>query len=752
MKQTIILSIALCCALNAKEFTYKGEDTGEASRYLKTSTSLGTNLKDFQFSGTNNNKLTFDYSPFAGSSIVNPQDVFGTEENDQDVYDNKFIMINGQANGFTYAAISSSGKAYRNTAIIENGTIKTLTGGFSNYNNAYENKVEIKGGTVDVVYGAQISGVDTNTAYKNTVEITGGEITNAIGASTNPTTEHGGDLYQNEVIISNGTIKGFIAGAHNDKNRSAYNNKVTIKNTAKIDGSIFGSRIEDGNLRATGNTVTIGDISKPENSKNKIMLKKDQTIIYGGYCSNSSNCNKSDIFSGNTLNLHHVSDLEIKNIQNFEYINFILSNQLEKEASILKITDAGLTDLSKTKIGVMMSGGINTKLNIGDKFILIEKPKGGNIETPENLANTMNESAKTTRVTSGVSKIYTFELKTETNNAVPAVPPQGPNLKPSVQKIIAVVSETQDNPKQKNIAETSAMMGGIVNEGSEAISGIAIKNANTASTISGGELANFGSIGGSNVRLNSGSHVDVKGFNFVAGISKQVLDMITYGAFIEYGVGNYDSYNNFGNAGTAHGKGTSKYIGAGLLAKFDLTNNYYTEASIRAGKIRSDYKSTDINPAQMAEFKSSRMYMGAHIGLGKIFEINDNQNLDIYSKFFITRLGADTIEVIGEKIKFHTSNSMRARIGTRYSNGFNDSIWGYAGAAFEREFNSDAKATNLTQNERIKSPTLKGNTAIGELGTKIQTPIKPLNIEINLQAMVGKREGVSGGINAEFKF
>ncbi|PPB74624.1 autotransporter outer membrane beta-barrel domain-containing protein [Campylobacter hyointestinalis] len=728
IKRFSLFSLALCSALYSTEFTYDGTN---GNGYLKQQQSgfdfiLSNNI-------TNGNKLTFNYNP-NGSGVINPKQAFVVDvKTDKDVYNNTFTIINGKVTEYVYTASSERGKAYNNKLIINGGKLYNAIAGFSNYSDAYDNYVLVTNGAdiEDTIIGAMISGVDTNKAYNNTVEVQGGTINNVLGAATFAVGSNGGDIYNNKVLITGGTINGYVAGGENNNNKSAYSNTVEIKG-GEFKKDIYGGRIDTASQVAVNNRVII------DGSDGKNILFND-SVFYGGYLNNANGQIAKDIFTGNTLIIKNKKDISIKDVKNFEFLNFYLPENIAKDDTVLTLNATDETDLSRSKIGVAMSSG-GIKLNLGDEIKLIEKTNGI-IKAPSDLTNTLDGQARTQKVVSGVSKIYTFSLSA----------PNEPNSQ-DVKKIVARVSEVEDNKKQKNIAETSAMMGAMVNEGAQMASSSGMKNASSATMGNGGESSNFGALGGQNVRLNSGSHVDVKGLSFIAGVSKQANDAFMYGAFVEAGFGNYDSYNDFGAVGSAHGWGDNKYYGGGFLGKFDMIKNYYLEASVRAGRVYSDYKSSDINPSQNAEFESSRIYWGGHIGFGKIFELNSVSNLDIYTKFFVTRLGSDEIEVIGEKIKYHNSNSIRARLGSRYSYYLDDNFEIYGGAAFEREFNSDAKATNLTQNQDLVSPTLKGNTAIGEFGFKFKTPFKPLTLDLNLQGLTGKREGVTGGINAEFKF
>lgn len=728
IKRFSLFSLALCSALYSTDFTYDGKN---GNGYLNSENfTLTSNV-------TNGNKLTFNYNP-DDSGVTNPKQAFVVDvKTDEDVYNNTFTIINGKVTEHVYTASSEKGKAYNNKLIINGGKLYIAMAGFSNDSDAYDNYVLVTDGIIEeTVYGANISGVDTNRAYNNTVEVQGGTIKNVVGAATSAVNTNGGDIYNNKVLITGGTINGYVAGGENNNNKSAYSNTVEIKG-GEFKKDIYAGKIDTASQVATNNTVII------DGSDGGNITFTNNIILYGGYLNpDNFDPNKQtikDVFTGNTLIIKNKKSISIKDIKNFEFLNFYLPENIAKDDTVLTLSATEVTDLSRSKIGVAMStGGI--KLNLGDEIKLIEKTHGI-IKAPSDLTNTLDGQARTQKVVSGVSKIYTFSLS-------------APNEQNSqdVKKIVARVSEVEDNEKQKNIAETSAMMGAMVNEGAEMASSSGMKNASSATMGNGGESSNFGALGGQNVRLNSGSHVDVKGLSFIAGVSKQANDAFMYGAFVEAGFGNYDSYNDFGAVGSAHGWGDNKYYGGGFLGKFDMIKNYYLEASVRAGRVYSDYKSSDINPSQNAEFESSRIYWGGHIGFGKIFELNSVSNLDIYTKFFVTRLGSDEIEVIGEKIKYYNSNSIRARLGSRYSYYLDDNFEIYGGAAFEREFNSDAKATNLTQNQDLVSPTLKGNTAIGEFGFKFKTPFKPLTLDLNLQGLTGKREGVTGGINAEFKF
>ena len=90
------------------------------------------------------------------------------------------------------------------------------------------------------------------------------------------------------------------------------------------------------------------------------------------------------------------------------------------------------------------------------------------------------------------------------------------------------------------------------------------------------------------MRYDTGSHADVKGYNFALGMGKAVANnagRLTFGPFVEYGYGDYTSYLDNG----VRGDGKTKYYGVGVLARQDDKSGVYYEGSLRYGRMDADY-------------------------------------------------------------------------------------------------------------------------------------------------------------------
>jgi outer membrane autotransporter protein len=272
----------------------------------------------------------------------------------------------------------------------------------------------------------------------------------------------------------------------------------------------------------------------------------------------------------------------------------------------------------------------------------------------------------------------------------------------------------------------------------------------------------FAAIGGSRVKHETGSHVDVEGYSLVAGLAVTrplPAGEVTVGAFIEHGEGDYDTSNSFSNAASVHGKGEANYTGGGVLAHLTFGENargdaFYTEASAHAGKVKLDFATRDLLDAfgRRAAYDSDSSYASAHAGLGYIWNVSDSDRVKLYSQYLWSRQGSDTVKLTtGEPVKFADVDSHRTRLGARWSHRLNQNGQAYLGAAWEREY--DGKARASIHGYSLRTPDLKGNTGLVEAGFAF-TPSanQPLTLDIGVQGYAGKREGVTGSFRLNYRF
>jgi outer membrane autotransporter protein len=231
---------------------------------------------------------------------------------------------------------------------------------------------------------------------------------------------------------------------------------------------------------------------------------------------------------------------------------------------------------------------------------------------------------------------------------------------------------------------------------------------------------------------------------------------VTLGVFFEGGWGAYNSHNSFSNSASAAGKGKTEYYGGGVLARYDVKegslSGLYADASARMGGTRTDFRSSDIRyNGRRADFESSAMYYGLHGGLGYIWNFTDKASLDLSAKLLWIRQQGDRLTVYRDRLRFQDADSLRSRLGGRFAYAVNEHVAPYIGAYWEHEFDGRARAT--ANGQRLASPSLRGDTGMGELGLTLK-PSKtvPLSIDLGVQGYVGKREGVTGSLQVKWEF
>ena len=116
-----------------------------------------------------------------------------------------------------------------------------------------------------------------------------------------------------------------------------------------------------------------------------------------------------------------------------------------------------------------------------------------------------------------------------------------------------------------------------------------------------------------------------------------------------------------------------------------------------------------------------------------------------------TRLDSDAVTVYRDRVRFDSLDSLRTRLGGRFTYAVTDFVSPYVGAYWEHQFDGTQRMT--VNGVRPASPTLRGSTAIGEIGVSI-TPSKhwPVTIDLSVEGYAGRREGVTGSVQLRFDF
>lgn len=752
---------------------------------LSGTNSIGTNIYggDGQTGASNNELILEDNSTIGVESNTEIGYAAGGYTHTGDVLSNKLTVEGGTMNYAIGGYTETGGNAESNELTITSGTVYVEAAGGTTLGtgNASGNQATVSNATIGTetqagtVYGGHAAkgSADNNvvkltdtTTYDNVVggnsweaSASGNKVT-ILGTSSIGTHVFGGagktDAAENTVIIGGSTqIGGAVIGAQAEAG-DAERNTVFIQG-GTIAEDVVGGDALDGNANdnaviVTGGTINgdiIGGISNPDSSSGNTIIIAGGTIngdIIGGYGAADGSIigNTVDILGGtfgknaslygglfigsdygtiegNTLNFA-AEGITVKNLANFQNINFYIDKETGSTPALLTVTNVSY--ISEASVHTFAEN--TEEIAAGGAITLLSAPKGIQAESTE-INGTIIDSNYLSRHTS---------IENDGNN------------------LILNVSDDDElflNPDTKLFAETRAAGLALIGNGSDAAAVQGFEAAKVAYGEETGGFAPYASIGGFNLRHETGSYVDTNGMAANLGFARQYERdgyVDTLMPFFEYGRSDYTSHLDDG----ARGDGDQHYTGGGILYRRDRDDGLHYEAMIRAGRLSGDFKG-NIDGIH-ASYDSDASYIAAEAGLGKIVS-RENTSLDYYGKFFYTRLGSDSTVIHNSQednsYDFDSINSYRTRLGVRWTKEINKKESCYAGIGWAYEFDSDARAS--WRNFNTPTPTMEGSSGFLELGWKSKmTKDNPWAADFNLTGWAEKQRGITYtlGVSREF--
>ena len=746
---------------------------------------------------TENNHVTIDANSTVKESVFGGYSFKGDSKNNEVTINCGSVVTGNVAGG-----VALKGNSEGNTVRIIKSSAANVYGGKGD-TSSKENNVEISDSTIKKnVYGGYADNDNNSSAENNKVTISAGsKVSGSIygGYANHNANENkvsfsnvaevgesvlGGyslkaDSKNNEVTIEGvGVVKAYVAGgvalagisegnkvniAHSSVNVNVYGgygakdsigNIISITDGSSVNKNVYGGYSFKGN--SLDNTVTIDNSIVNENvyggytesdgaisekiQNNKVIFKNGAKIkgdVYGGY----DKLNKANI-TNNTLEVVG-KDNEAKGIQNFDKLNFFITKDLIANDTMLKVTDTALINNAEIKAGVELG----TKLNENDKINLITAGalKAENITTgtlTDGLIN-IDKGIKVAIEPDG-NKLVGVINGTTPPGGGGTTPPGGGGTTPGAGSLYA-------DADAKSPVETQSAALTMLNLGHDLLTTAGYENA--ALAVDGeeeGSVNPFITMSANNQKLDTGSHVDLKAWNMNLGFAKKINNnsgKLLIAPVIEYGRGSYDSYLDNGT----HGDGDAHFWGAGLMAKQLNDDGLYYEGSLRAGRMSTDYQSA---VAGGIKYDSDATYYAAHLGMGKVVQLNDKDTLDYYGKLFYTRQQGDKVTVgTGATYDFDATTSLRTRLGARYTHQLSEKNAFYAGLAWQHEFDGESNAIVATTlgSASAPAPSMKGDTGIMELGWRVNNSDK-FELGLGVNGSVGKQKGVGFNLSLNFSF
>lgn len=572
-----------------------------------------------------------------------------------------------------------------------------------------------------------------------------------------------GDIKGGQALINNILVNSSTTDASLDLNlenyqASASNNKIDLKGSSAVSGNVYTGYIDFNinhgsveNANGTEGEINTSFVGTEAFAKNNVIniegshkFTNSDSTIYGGYL----NYNKDkgylpesyDIFTGNTLNYSNSEAIKIKEIGNFQTYNFSLNPELantgiamiQANNILLGATPDNISDGSTTASDINVIGiQAGRTLFGGDKIIMLKATDSlvglGESDDVDGVSQ-----PSTTVAQQGISLKY--DVKTDVDYANKEVTATILNNQPTV------------NPQLKPLLEGNLSGLMLLTRGADQLEGLDDQHKRG--------LYPFVIASGQHSRYNSGSNIKSDSGLFTVGFSVYD-DKTTWGMFIENGWDSYKTHNSFNHAADVNGKGHNRFNGYGVFANYQFDNNWYLDGTLRAGRLKTAFETSDLRnlaTGEIASYDIKGNYYGAILKGGRDWAWNDRNTVDLSAKYSWVGTESHNLTVAGDPIHFDALNSHRILLNAENNYQFNPELSFISGLGYEQELAGKAKGTTYGIYD-IDEASVKGGTGIITAGLHYEpSQYKRLSIDLKGSGYFGKREGGSALLKVDYKF
>ena len=586
------------------------------------------------------------------------------------------------------------------------------------------------------------------TANENSVKVTQSEFGTAYiaGASTDAETA---TVNKNSVLLDGVTIKNgltsFIVGG-NANNGEASGNTVEIKNSKFANNvTIYGGK----GVTTTNNHVIIGE--------NVTSLKGGRLFLqtlYGGWDGQFSNI---PVDTGNKLTL--ASTVHTRDLAGFQHYEFLVSKKLlENNTAMLQVAgnmwspvQFKLSGENHTTIAI---AGTDVSFKIGDSYTLIQSANGFTDENGTKItAGTELSSIKsdmTLTTYSSLVRTHTDTLLAEEYELV--VSEDGESLS------MNVVDEINNGPGVTEInPETDALMESSLSTMTTHFAADDLFVDAVLRSRDGKRDGLFTAARGGKWSYDTRTRIENNIVSGLLGYGAKLSNDLTMGAFIEMGHGSYDTRTHVAGS-TKAGGGSHNYGGLGLFGDYAMPSieGLHFTGYLKVGLLRNEFNS-NIAGANV-DYDRTGVYWGAHLGTHYDWDLTQSIRSRVFLSYFYDGQGDESFDIAGDgdvggaHVSYDAIHAHRVQLGSMFEFAVSDTWRPYLGLTFEQILAAEAKgtATDAQGSFDLNSSDLEGSTGILSAGWTYQAG--NFSTELGLNGYAGTRNGVSGQIQANWKF
>ena len=513
------------------------------------------------------------------------------------------VFLEQSSAGDVYGGIvKASGSAQSEATVTAEKNTVVLAGGSSSGGSVYGGSVSRSNTSAEPSEGTQAV---TGRVSGNTVRIEGNS--SVTGSVYGGYTENG--TAEGNFVYVDGTVRGGVEGGHT-LSGDASGNTVVMEGGTVFD-RLYGGYTGDGSASSNSITVTAGRVRAAVAGGYDDGTAVDNTVtlydtasfagsdLYGGRSDGTS----SDVFTGNTLNLH--GQIQADSLQNFQNLNF--SDVADGTPSADLAKSAVLGDGKGSFTNVSIQNLRNQHGNVPEEYVLIHTPKASSSFAGTNLyvngadAVTIGPDGSYVPYTGTVSNDGTLDNET---GAAGMTRSQSGFTKDFLnfdvdyfikngQDLVARTKNVQSDHRTKSFNIDRLPGLALLDQGGDLAAGAGMESAAESAMCLPGEdpcgTRAFMAVSGGYSTYKTDTHFNMTSGNAMVGLARYCkLPSVGFlaGVFFETGLSRFDAEHEYAGYDSFDSEGNASYYGAGALGKLYLNETamqgLYADPSVSA--------------------------------------------------------------------------------------------------------------------------------------------------------------------------
>ena len=561
-----------------------------------------------------------------------------------------------------------------------------------------------------------------------------------------------GETSSNAVTVEGADItKALLVGGSAEERGTASQNTVTVSaSTLGTGSSIYGGYVKTGDAgnTAENNTVILGaDVTGTGGG----VLQLD--ALYGGYAQTAVD-GANVAYTGNTL--YTATRLVTQELGGFQHYQFVATQEQLDAGALVEVTGtkAVVLQADGDQHSTVAIGGTDITFEVGSSYTLIDSAAGFEDLTGQKLtAGTDLSGIKTDMVVESLPSVIRIDKTTFTKDDYDLSIVDGTN---GDQSLVIDIAGGGSTSSEIN-SETDALMESSLSTLTTHFAADDLFVDAVLRSRDGKRDGLFTAARGGKWSYDTRTRIENNIVSGLLGYGAKLSNDLTMGAFIEMGHGSYDTRTHVAGS-TKAGGGSHNYGGLGVFGDYAMPSfeGLHFTGYLKVGLLRNEFNS-NIAGANV-DYDRTGVYWGAHLGTHYDWDLTQSIRSRVFLSYFYDGQGDESFDIAGEgdvggaHVSYDAIHAHRVQLGSMFEFAVSDTWRPYLGLTFEQILSAEAKgtATDAQGSFDLNSSDLEGSTGILSAGWTYQDG--NFSTELGLSGYAGTRNGVSGQIQANWKF